>query len=317
MAAYTGDGAGTAESPYLIGTFAQLCEMMTCDNRLISYWKLTADIDASASSELDGGAGWTPVGTLADKFRGNFDGDGHTVYNLFINRPTTDYVGFFGFFKWVQSGRGIFRLRLSYVNITGRDYVGGVSGRAEETHYYCHTTGYVTGRNSVGGLVGRLVDWIYYSYSDCIVTGVDRVGGLVGDCDWGGVYYGTFTHCYSAGRVTGTTNVGGFVGAKHASSVFDSCYYDKQTSGRSDTGKGTPKTTVEMGKISTYTSWDFVTVWDMYVGYESIYTPTVQSIHTADVKRAYASAVKSVYASKPKSIYANRINIYPFLRILG
>lgn len=45
------------------------------------------------------------------------------------------------------------------------------------------------------------------------------------------------------------------------SGVVANSYYDSQTSGKSDTGKGTPKTTAEMRRQATFEGWDFVNTW--------------------------------------------------------
>ena len=57
---------------------------------------LGANIDASATSGWNGGAGFSPIGDDATRFTGRFDGLGHTITNLAINRPSTAYVGLFG-----------------------------------------------------------------------------------------------------------------------------------------------------------------------------------------------------------------------------
>ena len=38
----------------------------------------------------DDGKGWLPIGTLATPFTGTFDGNGHVISGLRINRDTTD-----------------------------------------------------------------------------------------------------------------------------------------------------------------------------------------------------------------------------------
>ena len=40
--------------------------------------------------------GWPPIGGSAVKFTATFDGNGHVIRNLYINRPTQDYAGLFG-----------------------------------------------------------------------------------------------------------------------------------------------------------------------------------------------------------------------------
>ena len=64
---------------------------------------------------------------------------------------------------------------------------------------------------------------------------------------------------------------GGLVGHNLNSTITDS-FYDATTSGQSDTGKGTGKTTAQMKTLATFTdtattglstSWDFDTIWDI------------------------------------------------------
>ena len=68
-----------------------------------------------------------------------------------------------------------------------------------------------------------------------------------------------------------SANRGGLVGTRTGSTITDS-FYDATTSGQSDTGKGTGKTTAEMKTLATFTdtattglstSWDFDTIWNI------------------------------------------------------
>ena len=38
-----------------------------------------------------------PIGTWSNKFTGTFDGQGYKITHLYINRPSTNYVGLFGY----------------------------------------------------------------------------------------------------------------------------------------------------------------------------------------------------------------------------
>ena len=59
----------------------------------------------------------------------------------------------------------------------------------------------------------------------------------------------------------------GLIGAKYISSLYSTTitdsFYDKATSGQSDSGKGTGKTTAQMKTKATFTNWDFDTIWDI------------------------------------------------------
>jgi hypothetical protein len=127
---------------------------------------------------------------------------------------------------------------------------GGVVGRFTGTINNSYSTGIISGDYSVGGLVGWLeTGYIYDSYSTGNISGYANVGGLVGKSR------GTVTNSYSIGSVSGIVTLGGLVGLS-AGTVTNS-YYNSETSGQSDTGKGEPKTTLEMIRnITTFSSWD-------------------------------------------------------------
>ena len=132
---------------------------------------LADDIDLS-------GGDWTPIGYDSPRqFKGTFNGNGHTISNLIINRQE-DYQGFLG----CTEGATIKNLGLENVNLTGRDGVGGLVGHANNTTI---SNSYVTGTVSGTSYVGGLVSWsensaISNSYVTGTVSGNNYVGGLVG-----------------------------------------------------------------------------------------------------------------------------------------
>ena len=102
----TFSGSGTQTDPYLIGTpeqLAGLAERTNVDKEDFAdkYIKLTADIYLTNFNDPDT-ANWkewtTPIArtdrhsqsgggsvTILYYFRGHFDGDGHTIYNMYYN----------------------------------------------------------------------------------------------------------------------------------------------------------------------------------------------------------------------------------------
>ncbi|MBI3740472.1 MAG: hypothetical protein HY257_01785 [Chloroflexi bacterium] len=95
------------------------------------------------------------------------------------------------------------------------------------------------------------------SYNTGAVTGTNNVGGVVGENNGG-----TITTSFNAGAVSGTTNVGGLVGIDDPG-TFTNNFWDTQTSGQSTSAGGTGKTTAQMKTQSTFTGWDFTTIWKM------------------------------------------------------
>ena len=139
-------GDGSPGNPYIITTPEQFNAIR---NDLSAHYILGADIDLSV---YGAGEGWQPVGSSESPFTGSLDGEGYTIYGLYINRPTTDYVGLFG---CTGSGSEIRNLNLSGVNVTGNSYVGSLVGLNQGVITGCTAGGTVTGRYDAGGLVGR------------------------------------------------------------------------------------------------------------------------------------------------------------------
>ena len=104
--------------------------------------------------------------------------------------------------------------------LSGTDYVGGLAGDANETHFdYCYNTGSVSGSKNVGGLgrasgigglAGRIRSGhIYHSYSIGDVTGTDSetTGSLCGER--GGSVFGTVQYSYALkAPVLGSKSIG-------------------------------------------------------------------------------------------------------------
>lgn len=86
--------------------------------------KLTADIDLQNEE-------WTPIGNIDAIFQGTFDGQGHTISNLYINMPTKSNVGFFGY---TTQGE-IKNLTIENANVTGYLEVGAVAGTPYTSKY--------------------------------------------------------------------------------------------------------------------------------------------------------------------------------------
>ncbi len=207
--------------------------------------------DASLKASVTSGSGWMPIGESGKPFATTFEGDGHVIKNLFLDR-VTDYTGLFrelnnlakiqnlgieiqyfsardyvgGLVGNMNGGKVI----NCYVigNLTGEDYVGLLAGAIQAGGLVeeCYAIGGVIGGGFVGGLVGQngysssSIGTIKYSYTDVLVKGNSiSVGGLVGHNS-----SGVITFCYSLGDVSsGGYYTGGLVGYQYAG-VIASCY---------------------------------------------------------------------------------------------
>jgi hypothetical protein len=224
-------GNGTAGDPYVISTSAQLAFLAEKVNAgtpgyADACFTLTGDLDLNGNE-------WTAIGTNAHRFKGVFDGVGHVIHGLFIDNPTADYQGLFGFLD----GAEISNLGLEGVSIEGKDHIGGIAGYvfSNSSIDNCYSTGDVSGTGAeVGGIAGAVRNSsIKNSYSTGNVSGTGTgtgVGGIAGV-----VVYSSIDNCYSTGDVSGYVEVGGIAGLVGYSSI-DNCYSTGDVSGTTEVG---------------------------------------------------------------------------------
>ena len=224
-----GDGVASNAGPYA-QAFPNAMAGMGCPTNKCAGYELVAnlDFDTNGNGRADdgdaywnGGAGWDPIGKDDDKFTATFAGNGHTISNLYVNRPDTGGVGLFGVggvgSELRQIGLVSVKVTLVSVNVTGDNAagVGGLVGTNYGTVSGSYATGSVTATSTrsdwdVGGLVGENIGTITDSYATSSVSGVEGVGGLVG------AMYGSdasIVRSHATGVVSGSKeNVGGLVG---------------------------------------------------------------------------------------------------------
>ena len=190
-------------------------DLQGMNGNLAGKYALGSNIDATATSTWNSGAGFTPIGNSTTNFTGSFDGLGHTISNLTINLPSTSYVGLFG---QTGSSSDIRNVGLAGSgNITGLNMFGGIAGEnyGSIVNSYVTSTNTFTGYNYGGGLVGRNngAGKISSSYATVAVSGHSFIGGLVGG-NWNSS--ATISNSYATGNVSMTRySVGGLVGENH------------------------------------------------------------------------------------------------------
>ena len=220
------NGDGVSPAPAYAAAFPNAMPGMGCPAAGCAGYELAAnlDFDTNGNGKADAGdaywndgAGWLPIGDFAHKFTANFDGNGHTIANLYINRSRTNYVGLFGYAR----DSSIKQVGLASATVSGSHHVGsligGANGGAISASY---ATGSVSGDGYVGGLVGGIIflGSISDSYAASSVSGDDWVGGLVGNI----VYRVNISDSYATGSVSGDRLVGGLVGRNDSGAISDS-----------------------------------------------------------------------------------------------
>ena len=236
-------------------------------------------------------AGWPPIGSNKDRFSGVFEGNGHTIANLHINRGTVAVN--IGLFAVTADIAKINNIKLPDVNVKGGNYTSSLVGFNHGSIISSNVTGTVLGISDVGGLVGKNTGQIIFSFANVTVmsmkvdginesgdyigglvgwnegsiantyaigdvSGNDKVGGLVGLQDAGKI-----TNSYAIGKPSGAGFIGGLVGNSINNSVVTASYWDTDTTEQETSDGGTSKTTVQLqsplapgfAETDTYYGW--------------------------------------------------------------
>lgn len=169
-------------------------------------------------------------------FKGTFQGNNHTIFNLYIN-TTNSYQGLFGYVQNGSiSGVIIESIKNEYgtktTSITGNAYVGGIVGCSNSaTIQNCGNNANIKASVASGGIVGNCINstiigvynkgditstgecsggisgntsdtTIRYSYNIGNITASYYIGGVIGGQMTNGM---TISNCYNAGTITGTS----------------------------------------------------------------------------------------------------------------
>lgn len=289
-------GDGTEGNPYQIYTIENLAWLDENPTEWDKHYAQMADIDAYLTEGWNSGEGWIPIGNLSTAFTGTYEGNGHVISNLFINR----YESYQGFFGNLVNAK-ITNLGLEDIDLTVKDDSGGLSGRSYGSLVIgCYSSGSLVAADATsgysGGFIGNISGTgssVLNCYSSVSISGGNYIGGFA-------YYIGApVENCYSYGTVTATVYGGGGFVANGGTAVAN-CFWDKEASGITTSNAGTGKTTAEMKTESTFTDagWDFVNIWTMNGsvnnGYPSFTNDviTVPILSTVSVQNIFATSAE-------------------------
>jgi len=238
---------------YNISTLAQLQAMAS---HLADDCVLLKNIDASTTRQWNAVAGYgniyygfRPIGLPGTPFTGTFNGGGHTISNLYINRTTTygttpngyNVCGMLGQVKRGAAANGFIKdLNILNADITGWENASILAGTVDadatanlEISNVTTSGSVVFQRSTGGGMVGSCAKATFDSCStsasvtksttDPVVVAM-TIGAFCGSLE------GDFTDCSAAGKVTvtmtGTANdhsIGGFCGVISGTTTIQGC----------------------------------------------------------------------------------------------
>ncbi len=207
-------------------------------------YELAADInfDTDADGDLfdeflwSGLPGWLPIGSGAAPFKANFEGNGHTISNLRVNRPGLNHVGLFGA---IDAGHYIRNLTIDgdLTEVIGADHAAILVGQAASLDLDdVSVSGYVKGNNYVGLVVGQASDSTFDDVSAVgVVEASDYAGGLGGEISR---TTGTSRIADSSviGDVYGRDKTGGVAGAAELSTSMRTVHLTGHVRGAAQVG---------------------------------------------------------------------------------
>ena len=192
--------------------------------------KLTADIElknychaAEDGKEL---LSWIPIGNYNNRWKGNMDGQGHTISHLYI-KTSQKYVGLFGY----TDGATIQDLIFDNAKVENDTYYTGIL--AGFAYGPSHIKGIKTtknctviGQENTGGIIGLAKINLENCENHSSVKGTKSVGGIAGSST-----YKNIKRCTNYGTVENNTSyIGGIIGYAYGTSIEDCANYGKITS---------------------------------------------------------------------------------------
>ena len=212
-----GEAAGT--------THSSASAMLTADIDLKNYCHTAED-----GKEL---LSWIPIGNYSNRWKGNMDGQGHTISNLYI-KTAQKFVGFFGYTERATIQDLIFdNAKVENVSTTNeKTYKTGILAGRADGDSPLHIRGIKTtnnctviGQEDTGGIVGEARINLENCENHSSVKGTRFVGGIAGSSEK------NIKRCTNYGTVENNNSfTGGIIGYAYDTSIEDCANYGKITS---------------------------------------------------------------------------------------
>ena len=225
------DGSGSKGDPYIIKTGGQLLLMKDYSDK---YFEIVNDIDLDNRN-------WLPIA----KFSGKLNGNGHTIYNLRVEREDEDcqYRGLIGSLdegniadltiqgvKINGDNAGTIAGYMRNAQITncrvvldsnseikGSEYLGGIVGNTSYSgnsyieecvveYISKDDKNIIIGEKLIGGIVGYGHNISNCHVLNCNIIGEECIGGIVGEV------YSEIKNCEYKGNLGGNKYIGGICG---------------------------------------------------------------------------------------------------------
>ena len=213
-------GDGSSENPFLITTAEELKWYANYVNgesgdgvvHNTACAKLVNNIDLSTVCG-EGKGNWTPIAKYGiyqyngeHHFDGVFDGNGHTISNLYINDEKGSNLGLFGYIKPTASSApaSVKNLKMASVQIVGESYIAAVSGSGSGVTFENIEviSGSIAGTRNISGIsscVGNAKNCI--NRADVTASSMYAAGVIH--------YIGKVSNCSNYGKITAGRGLAG------------------------------------------------------------------------------------------------------------
>lgn len=258
-------GSGTVADPYQVATAAQLSNVRLAPT---AHFVQTADIDLASFID-PAGSGWEPI---AD-FSGTYNGQFHKITSLWINRPTTNYVGLFAKATRQENGEqglltGII-VELGERGITGATMTAAICGMVinNVNISQCSVSGNITGDGTTSGIAN--FSNTNGGVDQCKVIGNVKdssnnynASGIAANATVSNSYFCGTVECQRKAYAFGNEATNCYVVGEKPTGK-----YVNLSSVRNEHCYGWGNVSDEQMKFkSTYEGWDFTTIWQIADG---------------------------------------------------
>ena len=162
---------------------------------------------------------WEPF----EWFKGSFDGQGHSIWGLFIKDTSRSLLGLFRAIDGDDNDTTFVKnLTIMDSYFEGNEYIGAIAGSSLSDGMFvvenCHSQATVKGQSHVGGFMGESSSW------KTVLRKNSNEGLVVGSSLYTGGFIGSTHHftavlnvlnidsCFNSGSIQGGSFSGGFVG---------------------------------------------------------------------------------------------------------
>lgn len=253
-------GSGTKNNPYLIECEENLIYLSQHDELWNDnlFFKQTNNLDLQLIFNSDNNFIYQPIGSQSNPFVGDYDGNCHTISNLYIAEVHGSRKAIFGSIE----DSNIYDLGVENFEIHAYDYLAGLAGDCyNSTIERCYAKGVIRLLGDDSGryvwFAASLIGGVKESFvKDChgevdIKNGAGKIGTL-----FGSVSYNTqVVNCYGIGELEHSYYSLGLTGYFGSNSQIENSYYRLEGANTTSNYAAECKSNFELKHFDCYSNW--------------------------------------------------------------